>query len=191
MHQVFRTMDKMEIIWKEHHDLLLAFIKKRVKDTNEAEDILQDVFVKILSKIDTLKDESKLKSWIYQLSRNAIYDYFRNKKQTDELADLDAEFEPNDLPHAMLEATSWIGFYVHSLPDAYREALVLYELEGLSQKEIAEKLNISYVTARSRVQRGRKILKKNLTDCCVFNVDAYGNIIDYNRRTASCNNCNN
>ncbi|HBL77781.1 MAG TPA: RNA polymerase sigma factor SigZ [Prolixibacteraceae bacterium] len=184
-------MDTMEIIWKEHHDQLLSFIKRQVKDADLAEDILQDVFVKILSNIDTLKDQSKLKGWIYQLTRNAIYDYFRNKKQAGNLEEVTVEPEPDDLPQAMQEATGWIGFYVHTLPAPYREALVLYELEGLSQKEIAERLNISYVNARSRVQRGRKILKKNLTDCCVFNVDAYGNIIEYNRRAESCNNCSN
>ncbi len=181
----------MDVIWKEHHDQLLSFIKKRVKDADLSEDILQDVFVKILSKIDTLKDQAKLESWIYQLTRNAISDHFRNKKIAEDIDDVTVEPDPDDLPQAMQEATGWIGFYVHALPDPYREALVLYELEGLSQKEIAERLNISYVNARSRVQRGRKILKKNLTDCCVFNVDAYGNILEYNRRKASCTNCNN
>ena len=52
--------EMMEAIWKDHHDQLLNFINKRVKDKAESEDILQDVFVKILTKIDTLKDTSKL-----------------------------------------------------------------------------------------------------------------------------------
>lgn len=184
-------MELMENIWKEHHDQLLAFIKRRIKDDDESEDILQDVFVKILLKIDALKDQSKLKSWIYQLTRNAIYDHFRGNQNPKNVENINLESNTDDLPQAMQEATGWIGFYVHALPELYREALILYELEGKSQKEIAEKLNISYVNARTRVQRGRQILKKNLTDCCVFNVDAYGNIIDYNTRPVSCRKCNN
>lgn len=184
-------MEMLENIWKEHHDQLLAFIKKRIKNDDLAEDILQDVFVKILLKIDTLKDQSKLKSWIYQLTRNAIYDHFRGSRSVADVENLNLEPDDDNLPQAMQEATGWIGFYVHALPETYREALILYELEGKSQKEIAEKLNISYVNARSRVQRGRQILKKNLTDCCVFNVDSYGNIIDYNKKPVSCKNCDN
>jgi len=89
----------------------------------------------------------------------------------------------------MNEATGWISYYVEDLPDIYREALVMYEMKGFSQKEIAEKLGISYVNVRTRIQRGRQMLKKNLTDCCVFNVDTYGNIIDYSPRPRDCSNC--
>ena len=72
--------EMMEMIWKDHHDQLLHFINKRVRDKDESEDILQDVFVKILSKIDTLKDDSKLQSWIYQITRNAITRLFQKEK---------------------------------------------------------------------------------------------------------------
>ncbi len=178
----------METIWKDHHDQLLQFINRRVKNKEESEDILQDVFVKILSKIDTLKDSSKLQSWIYQMTRNAIADYFRKKNNLSALEDQEEKTDEEE-QNAMKEATGWIGFYVNSLPENYREALVMYEIKGLSQKEIADQLGISYVNARSRIQRGRQLLKKNLTDCCVFNVDAYGNIIEYNPKPRDCNRC--
>ena len=180
----------LENIWREHHDQLLSFIRKRIKDDDLAEDILQDVFVKILLKIDTLKDQSKLKSWIYQLTRNAIYDHYRSSRASEDIEKINSDADTDSLSQAMQEATGWIGYYVHALPETYREALVLYELEGMSQKEIAEKLNLSYVNTRTRIQRGRQILKKNLTDCCVFNVNTYGNIIDYSRKQKNCKNCN-
>lgn len=180
--------EMMELIWKDHHDQLLNFINKRVKNRDESEDILQDVFLKILSKIDTLKDSSKLQAWIYQMTRNAIVDYFRKKNNLSG-AEIQEEKSDEVEQNAMNEAASWIGYYVDSLPENYRDTLVMYEMQGLAQKEIAERLGISYVNVRSLIQRGRLLLKKNLTDCCVFNVDTYGNIIDYHPKPRDCSKC--
>jgi len=178
----------LETIWRENHDQLLTFINKRIKNKEESEDILQEVFIKILSKIGTLKDSSKLQAWVYQMTRNAIIDFIRKKKFQEMEAEIkDIEDETNE--NAMNEATGWIGKYVDDLPENYREAVVLYEMKGLSQKEIADQLGISYTNVRSRIQRGRQLLKKNLTDCCSFNVDVYGNIIDYHARPKDCSKC--
>jgi len=65
------------------------------------------------------------------------------------------------------------------LPQKYLEALELYEFQGLSQKELSEKLGISYSGAKSRVQRGRKKLKYLLEGCCHIESDRYGNIVDF------------
>lgn len=175
-------METTEQIWKEYHDQLFRFINKQVNDEMQAEDILQDVFIKILTKIDTLKDRSKLKSWIYQLTRNAIIDHYRLKKSTSDIDSFSIISETQVDMEAMHEATNWIGRFIEALPESYRQALVLYEMEGLAQKEIAELLNISYVNTRLRIQRGRKLLKKNLSDCCEFNVDTYGNILEYKKK---------
>lgn len=78
-------VDDIEQIWQEYHDRLLGFITKRVNDHAAAEDILQDVFIKIYSRIDTLKDTGKLQSWMYQITRNAIVDYYRSHKIMHEL----------------------------------------------------------------------------------------------------------
>jgi len=171
--------EKIELIWKEYHDRLLSFIQKRVNDNNMSEDILQDVFVKILAKIYTLRDTSKIQSWLYQVTRNAISDYYRDKKKADNIpaSSFDLEFENED--NMMKEVEGWVGCLIKGLPDIYREAVILSEIDGIPQKDIAKKLNISYPNARSRVQRGRHMLKDKLTKCCLFNVDVYGNILDY------------
>ena len=67
-------------IWEEFRDSLKGFISARVQNKDDAEDILQDVFFKIHKKIDTLKDESRLPSWIYQITRHSIIDYYRSTK---------------------------------------------------------------------------------------------------------------
>ena len=170
--------EKIELIWKEYHNKLLDFIQKRITDSVMSEDILQDVFVKILSKIHTLKDISKLQSWLYRITRNAITDHYRQKKKVSDIPEhiSDIQFEGEN--KLMKEAEEWVKVLIKSLPDKYREAIELSEIKGISQKDIANQLHIPYPTIRSRVQRGRNMLKEKLTECCLLNVDAYGNILD-------------
>jgi RNA polymerase sigma-70 factor (ECF subfamily) len=173
-------------IWKAHHNQLLNFIRKRVDDPDVAKDLLQDVFLKILDKIDTLKESEKLQNWLYQITRNIISDYYRQKQKENKLAEYAPKIHEQEELNAMQKAESWIGLYVGQLPDNYRQAVELFELQGLSIAKIAEQLGISYTNARARVQRGRKALKKTLTDCCTFHVDVYGNVIDYSRNDQEC-----
>ena len=177
-------------IWKEYKDQMLDFIRKKVKNKTEADDILQEVFIKILSKIESLKDSDKLKSWLYQITRNTIIDHYHEQQKRNKL-DLilnpaDEEIDENS---TMKAAENWIGLYIEELPENYRQAVILSELKGLSIGEIADTMNISYTNARARIHRGRQALKKNLTDCCTFHVDVYGNIIDYHTNPPVCKKC--
>lgn len=177
-------------IWKEYHDQLLDFIRKKVKDHSDADDILQEVFIKILAKIDTLKDSDKLKSWLYQITRNTIIDHYREREKEKKIDTSFTVFEEEqDENSSMKAAEGWIGLYINDLPNNYREAVTLSELNGLSIAEIAKTMKISYTNARARVHRGRLALKKNLTDCCTFHVDVYGNIIDYHANPPVCKKC--
>ena len=67
-------------IWNEFSQELLGFIKARVNNEQNAEDILQEVFIKIHTKIDTIHKHQKIASWVYQITRNAIIDFYRKKK---------------------------------------------------------------------------------------------------------------
>lgn len=127
---------------------------------------------------------------MFQLTRNIIIDYFREKaKRSGKQPEDKLSATPED-ENRMAAAENWIGSYVQALPENYRNAVVLYELEGKSIADIADKLQISYTNARARVQRGRQALKKSLLDCCTFHVDVYGNIIDYHRNKKKESACN-
>ena len=79
---------------------------------------------------------------------------------------------------------------IEGLPDAYREAIVLTEFEGLTQKELADRLGISLSGAKSRVQRARGQLKQMLLGCCQFEFDRRGGIIDCKPRVNNgCRGC--
>ena len=175
-----------EQLWETFSRPLHQFIQRRVSDPYSAEDILQDVFLKIHTQIDTLRTQERLASWIYQITRNAIADYYRAQRPTAELAEtlpVTDELFDDDL---VRELSPCVAAMVEELPEAYREALRLTEYQGLSQKAMSERLGISFSGAKSRVQRARAKIKEQLLNCCHFQFDYAGRIIDYQSRCGCC-----
>ena len=169
-----QTMTKRSEEMEDFNSELRRFIHKRIEDSSVAEDILQEVFIKIHSRIETLKEDTKLKSWIYQITRNTIIDHYRKRKEPSELPESLPELvsspEGNDVVE---EITPCIHSLMKSLPDHYRDALVLTEFQDLTQKEMGEKIGLSLPGAKARVQRGRQQLKELLLDCCHFNLTGW------------------
>ena len=157
---------------------LKSFINSRVNNNELSEDILHDVFLKAHTKIQSLKDMSKLNGWLYQIARNAITDYYRTKKPLSNIEDFDIEDKKHELPVIKkLEPT--LRSFLKYLPPIYREAIVLTDFKGMTQKALAEKLNLSVSAAKSRVQRARAMLKDLFMQCCHFEFDKFGSLIDY------------
>lgn len=175
-----------EEIYERFDGDLRAFVLARVADPDAAEDILQDVCLKIHARMDTLKDEEKVRAWVYRVARNSVTDYHRAKRPSAELGEvpdaatdsIQAEFE-EDLSGAVREMFA-------GLPPEHREALYLTEYEGLTQKELAERLGIGLSGAKSRVQRARTRLRALLLACCHFELDARGRVMNYGPRRECC-----
>jgi len=178
---------KVEYLWKDFESRLRSFIYSKVPDKDVTEDILQDVFIKIHLKLDTLKDESRLKPWLYQITRNRIMDYYRQNKSINlsQLARDEQEEETDN--KVMDEAMQDMIGMMNDLPREYCEALCLTELEGLSQKEYAVKIGIPYSSAKSRIQRSRKLLKDMLLKCCHYEFDKYGTVLSISKNCCCCN----
>ncbi len=182
-------------VWEEFSRNLKGFIRKRVQDEHDADDILQDVFLKIHNKIDGLKDENKLAAWVYQITRNAIIDYYRHQNKVLETSmELPAEIEalvenPIETVETDSHITACMKPVIDSLPEKYKQALILTEYETLTQKEMAERLGLSLPGAKARVQRARKKIKTMLLDGCHFEFDRLGNIIDYQAKEGGCDYC--
>ncbi len=168
----------LEEIYLQFRGKIKDFILRRVHDEQSAEDIVQDVFLKIHNRINTLRDERKLESWIYQIARNAVMDHFRQRK-SQPIPDTEIPEDNGDEDDSFREVAYGLEPMLFALPDHYREALVLTEFQGFTQKELAEKLGISLSGAKSRVQRARAILKEELLQCCHFEFDRFGKIVDY------------
>lgn len=178
-------------VWDDFTAQLRRFIASRIQNEADADDILQEVFIKIHRSIDRLEDQSKLQAWVYQITRNAIIDYYRQSEQAVEA--------PGELPEGLTEGSSeeeveaevatWLQPMMEELPEKYREALHLTEIQGLTQKEMAERLNISLSGAKSRVQRAREKLKGVLLECCHVEVDRRGKVMDWESKEPDCRYC--
>lgn len=179
--------DNIEMIWEEYHSKLHAFIDKRVNNPSVADDILQEIFVKIQSQIETLKSADKIQAWIYQIARNAIIDYYRTLKPELELPEsLSAPVsDPGDT--ARKEITDGLLLMIRKLPARYRQFVMMSEIEGLKQAEVAVKQKVSISCAKTRIQRGRVRLKEMLLQCCHFKFDGQGRVIDYEKK--KCDSC--
>jgi RNA polymerase sigma-70 factor (ECF subfamily) len=178
----------LEHIWLEFADRLRRFIRARVREPQAAEDILQDVFVKVQARLDQLKDPAKLSGWLHLIARNAVTDHYRARKETLPVPETlagEVESEPPELE----ELITSFRRMLYSLPEPYREALVLTEFEGLTQAELAARLGISLSGAKSRVQRGRAQLKGMLLECCRFEFDRRGKVIECQPHGTSCEEC--
>ena len=177
-----------ERVWETFHTPLQQFIRRRVSDDATAEDLLQDVFLNIHQHVDTLRDVKKLESWIYQITRNAIIDYYRSTRATTTLDVSEALQLAEELPDedVITELFPSVRAMVMSLPVQDRQALILTEYQGLTQKELAERLGLSLSGAKSRVQRARAKLKQQLLACCHFELDRRGHVIDYQPLCERC-----
>ena len=181
---------KTEHIWEDFHVPLYGFIRKRVRDESVAEDLLQEVFLKIHMHIEDLQDMKKLESWIYQIARNTICDFYRNSKSTlsldkPEILHLPEEMPSDDIISELFPA---VRIMLLSLPEQDRQALILTEYQGLTQKELAKRAGLSFSGAKSRVQRAREKLRQQLLACCHFELDSRKHVINYQPRCQCCSN---
>jgi len=184
--------NQTEQLWSEMHDRLLAYIRSRVHSTDDAEDILQDVFTRIHKNRDTLKDDQSLTAWMFQIARNAITDYHRGRATAaramirvaedapEANEDINVRSDPN--VEAGADFARCLQPLLGELPFKYRQALELTDLGGVTQEEAAEKLGLSVSGMKSRVQRGRDKLKDVLLDCCSVEFDRRGGVVDYHHR---------
>jgi RNA polymerase sigma-70 factor (ECF subfamily) len=177
-------------VWKEFRDRLKAFIRQWVPNEADAEDILQEVFCKIHGNLHQLEDAGKLQPWVYQIARNAMLDHFRQTKGKSESVELPLGLRgASGAANFNDEIVSCFKPMIEHLPGKYKEALFLTDLEGLTQKELSERLGLSLSGAKSRVQRARERLKEMLLDCCVFEFDRFGNVLTYQRKKEGVPGC--
>jgi RNA polymerase sigma-70 factor (ECF subfamily) len=180
-----------ESVWSQLSDDLRRFIRRRVADDHAADDLLQVTFLRIHRSAGTLADEDRLVAWVYQIARNVIHDHYRTKSGDVSLADADPAEEQDGKCNLRAKASEWLDELIRQLPDPYREAMQLSEIEGLTQVEVAERLGLSHSGAKSRVQRGRAMLREVLDQCCSFQFDQRGNLMDCDPKPdrTVCRNC--
>lgn len=145
-----------------------------IENPADAPDVLQEVFVKVFRKIGQFHGESSLKTWIYSIAVHEASNHRRGWLRRlrreplsldDELAKPPAVRSANDTPYEAMEKgerQKQVRRALASLAAPYRSVVVLREIEGLSYEEIAEVLGVAEGTVKSRLQRGRDLLRRKL-----------------------------
>lgn len=172
-------MAPMSDFWGEHKSRLRGYVAKRVPDHAAVDDILQEVFLKAHESLHTVKSQGSLAAWLYRIAANVIADHYRGQRPVEEVSEELAAPEPE--PDYIGELASCLQPLIANLPETYRTPLVLSEIEGLTQKEVAERLGLSLSGAKSRVQRGRDKLRQRLFECCDIETGR-GGILGYEVR---------
>lgn len=177
---------EFKVIYDSFQPKIFRYLAKLV-NVHEAEDLAQEVFVRVSRGLPDFRGDSQLSTWIYRIATNVAMDRLRSpslkqeasKKSVSEegetFEDRDVwtgEKKPSvDRQLIREEMSECVREFIDDLPDNYRTVLVLSEVEGLKNQEIAEILGISIDTVKIRLHRGREKLKKELESGCSFDRD--------------------
>jgi len=178
--QDFRT------IYASFHPRIFRYLTRLVGQ-GEAEDLTQEVFLRVNKGLPDFKGDAKLSTWIYRIATNVATDRIRSRSSkesesgkviplderlNEEGVDLKGDKKPSVEKQAMREEMSaCVQDYINSLPESYRIPVILSEIGGLTNKEIAEALGLTMETVKIRLHRGRAKLKEKLEAGCNFERD--------------------
>ena len=185
----------VEDVWVQFGAGLRTFVRRRVADPHQAEDLVSEIVVRVHRHLDTLDDQERLTAWVFRIARNVIKDHYKMSGRRREV--LDPEPEPvvresgadewvDDQDAVLAELAVCLRPLLVELPDDYRRALELTDLGGLSQAEAADLEHVSLSGMKSRVQRGRRQLGAVLRQCCVPTLDSRGVPVDFQPRPDIC-----
>ena len=168
-----------DAIWLHLSSDLRRFIYRRVSDDHVADDLLQETFVRVHRNIGTLQAADRLAAWVYQIARNVVHDHHRSATNS-AMTLANVELVHDDGDHELqvgCGGISWLKELIQTLPEGYRQAVQLGEIEELSQQDVADRLGLSLSGAKSRIQRGRAMLQEVLERCCSFELDGRGRVM--------------
>ncbi|WP_173064855.1 RNA polymerase sigma factor SigZ [Sulfurimicrobium lacus] len=160
--------------WHRHEGELRAWVRGRMGNAPDTEDMVQELFLKALRQDKKFCEISNARAWLFEVARNALADRLRLKKEQVELPD-DLVSEANELA-AVDSLAVCLPRALAELSEEDREVITLCDLEGLNQEDYARIKGISLPGAKSRVQRARKRLREHLTQACQVRFDEAGKV---------------
>jgi len=170
----------LETIHKRFEQELTDLVRRKVKHKEYYQDIIQEVYLKILTNQSKITQADNISAYLTRLTTNTVIDYYRRKAKTSDDKELPADIsvEPAEIPdNSLALADCCLRPFIDSLPEIYRNALVLVELENMKIKDYAVKADISVTNAKTRVQRARIKLREVILQCCQYEFDTYGNMV--------------
>ena len=171
------TPSCLRTAWRAHEPELRGWLRRRLSNPAEADDLLQDVFLKALRQGERFCSVLNARAWLFEVTRNALADKLRVARLTVEL--------PDDLAAAMDETqtvdelTACLPRVLSELSSQDREVITLCDLQGMAQADYAAAKGLGLSAAKSRLQRARQRLKQRMTDVCQVRLDESGRVSDF------------
>lgn len=173
-------MTCLDTAWKQHAPELRSWLRQRLSQSQDVDDMMQDLFMKALRQGSQFCDVTNARAWLFEVARNALADRFKIKRELVEL--------PDDLPRQAQEAedmdavdllTACLPRVLSELSPNDREAIALCDLEGMSQAAYAKKSGLNLSAAKSRLQRARQKMRDRMTLACQVKFDGHGHVEDF------------
>lgn len=161
-----------------YKNLVYSVILRMVNDREEANDLAQDVFIKIYKNLDKYYPDYKFSTWVIRISTNHVIDYRRKKKQeTVPIEEVEFSLRTEESPEVAYirrEQKEELKKIVNDLPDMYKIPIMLYHEQGLSYQEISDIINEPLSKVKNRIFRGRRMLKESLLSLNMKESVGYG-----------------
>lgn len=151
-------------IWETYQIDLKSYVRKRVSNENDVNDIIQSVLIKITNYCETKNNVKYMKPWLYKITQNTIIDFYKKSKRITTNADFEHLHLQNDQDYDE-NIFIWLHNFIDKLPTKYSEPLILSDIKGKSQKKIAEQLGLTLTATKSRIQRARRKLREKFDEC--------------------------
>ena len=169
--------------WTRLRQLVFRFIHTRTRDSNLSDDLTQEVMIKAQKHLPMLKDAGKLGHWLIVMARNLVTDTYRSRIRAAGIQPMNEEAREENFNACV---SGYLKKLIPELPDTYRTAVQLAHDRELPQQEIARFLGLSLSGAKSRVQRGRMLLRRKLEEDLMLQTDSYGNVVVCESRKPTC-----
>ena len=186
-------------LWQELHRNLRAFIRRRVRNEADVDDLVQRVLLQIVGGLGSLREVERLHAWIYRVARNAIADHYRSPAVRREHASgniIELASANDSTVSIPIEEDGRAAFHelatcllpmIRQLPPPYQDAIRMADLDGLTQVEASRRAGVSVSGMKSRVQRARLQLRAIVEECCRVDLDTRGSITTFeSRRPERC-----
>jgi RNA polymerase sigma-70 factor (ECF subfamily) len=171
--------------WREVMRAVRSYVGRRVNHPEDRDDLVQEILLRIHSGLPDLKARAAPGPWIYGIARNAVVDYWRKRGRgvpvsidmiETELDGSATEADESDLLQQRIAA--YLADTITRLRSPFRETLTLTELQGLRYADAARRLGVSLAAVKSRVLRGREMLRDALSRCCEIELGTTGRVLD-------------
>lgn len=203
---------KFDAVWRAYGQSLKAFLHSKVANPEEVDDLLQEILIKSHQNLEQLTDGEKLKPWLFQIANRTVIDFYRKKAVRDnlfsevdnpvkleqfsndgvhsgELTSLPKSWREQDSVTMSQELVACLSPFLANLPQKSQKLLQAIDIDGQSQKEYATEQGVSYSTLKSQVQRARIALRAQFEQCCHFDIDSRGKIVEYQSKNNRCDKC--